>query len=41
MLFENQSPDMQENIRAEIQRVVGGDPRLSSVTQKYIRKITA
>ena len=27
-LFENQSPDTQANIRAELQRVVGGDPRL-------------
>jgi phage baseplate assembly protein W len=28
-VFENQSSTMQENIKAEIQRVAGGDPRLS------------
>lgn len=35
-VFENQSSTMQENIKNEIQRVVGGDPRLSvSNTEVY------
>ena len=35
-VFENQSYTMQENIKNEIQRVVGGDPRLSvSNTEVY------
>jgi phage baseplate assembly protein W len=35
-VFENQSSTMQENVKDEIQRVVGGDPRLSvSNTEVY------